>query len=94
MTREELAQKIYWRKAIWLVGIINPMFMLPQLLQLWTTRVTDGLSVITLILLFLVQAGFSTHGFFLRDKPLLISNGIAATVTFLVLVSTIIFRLS
>lgn len=93
MTREEFSEKIHWRQIIWLIGIINPMFMIPQLVQVVTTQVTDGISVLTLVLLFLVQAGFSSHGFFLRDKPLFISNGIAASVTFLVLVFTLIFRL-
>ena len=92
MTREQVAEKIRWGKIIWLVGVVNPAFMLPQLWQIWATRLTEGISIPTLVILFLVQAGFSAHGYFLRSSALLISNLAAASVTFITATSIIFLR--
>ncbi len=81
MTREELAHKIRWPVIIWLVGIINPLWMLPQVWLIWTTHQTDGVSLTSLGIVFFIQLGFSLHGFFIRDNPLMMSNGAAAVIT-------------
>lgn len=89
MKREEVAKKIHWTKIIWLVSIINPLMTLPQLIQLWVTRETAGLSLAFLLILLFVQAGFSTHGFFVRDRFIMISNGIAASMTLITIFSAL-----
>ena len=92
MKREEFAQKIYWKKIIWAVSIVNPLMILPQLLQLWQTHQTAGLSVGFLVILVLIQYGFSLHGFFTRDRFIMGSNGLAGTMSLLTLLSTLYFR--
>jgi len=92
MTREQFAKKIYWTKIIWAVSIINPLMTLPQFLQIWQTHQTVGLSLVFLLILFFVQAGFSSHGFFTKDRFIMISNGLAATMTFLTILSALYFR--
>jgi uncharacterized protein with PQ loop repeat len=89
VSRDEVAQKIHWTKIIWLVSIINPLMTLPQLIQLWATQETAGLSLLFLIILLFVQSGFSLHGFFTRDRFIMISNGIAATMTVLTIASAV-----
>lgn len=89
MTREETAKKIHWPKIIWIVSIINPLMTLPQLVQLWVTQETAGLSFGFLFILLFVQCGFSTHGFFMRDRFIMISNGIAAGMTLLTILSAL-----
>jgi len=92
MKREELANKIHWTKIIWLVSIINPLMTLPQLIQLWATQQTAGLSLIFLLILLFVQGGFSLHGFFMRDRFIMVSNGVAATMTLLTILSALYFQ--
>ena len=92
MTREQIAEKIHWGKIIWLIGVVNPAFMLPQLWQIWATRLTEGISISTLVILFFIQAGFSAHEYFLRSSPLLISNFLAAGVTLVTAASIIFLR--
>lgn len=89
MTREEAAKKIHWPKIIWVVSIINPLMTLPQLVQLWITQEAAGLSFGFLFILLFVQGGFSTHGFFMRDRFIMISNGIAAGMTLLTILSAL-----
>jgi uncharacterized protein with PQ loop repeat len=92
MNREAVAKKIHWTKIIWLVSIVNPLMTLPQLVQLWATRETAGLSLIFLFILLFVQGGFSLHGFFTRDRFIMISNGIAAGMTILTILSALYFQ--
>lgn len=92
MTREEFAKKIHWSKIIWAISIINPLMTLPQLIQIWQTHQTAGISMIFLFILFIVQGGFSLHGFFTRDRFIMGSNGIAAAMTLLTILSVVYFR--
>lgn len=92
MKREQVAKKIYWSRIIWIISIINPLMTLPQFLQIWQTHQTAGLSLVFLSILFLVQAGFSLHGFFTKDKFIMGSNGLAAAMTLLTILSTLYFR--
>jgi len=92
MTREQIAKKIYWTKIIWAVSIVNPLMTLPQFLQIWQTHQTAGLSLIFLLILLFVQVGFSSHGFFTKDRFIMISNGLAAVLTFLTILSALYFR--
>lgn len=93
MPREDFAKRIHWKFIIWLLGITNPFVMVPQLSVLLTSGRTEGVSILTLVILMCLQAGFSAHGFFLRDRPLMFSNGSAALVTLLTAMVTIYFRM-
>jgi uncharacterized protein with PQ loop repeat len=93
MTREEVAEKIRWKKIIWFVGVLNPFFMAPQLRDIWATGVTDGISILTLIILFSLQVGFSIHGFFIRDGTIMKSGIASSTVTLITIMSVLYFRL-
>lgn len=92
MSREGFAKKIHWTRLIWIISVVNPLMTFPQLVQIWQTQETAGLSLPFLSILFFVQAGFSTHGFFTRDKFIMGSNGLAAAMTLLTIGSTLYFR--
>lgn len=92
MNREAVAQKIRWPVIIWIVSIINPFMTAPQLIELWRTGQTAGLSLGFLGILLFVQGGFSLHGFFKRDKFIMGSNGLAAAMTLLTILSALYFR--
>ena len=92
MTREELASAIHWPLVIWLVSIINPLMTVPQLWSVWATRETAGLSMGFLSILLFVQLGFSIHGYFTRDRFIMGSNGLAATMTLITMASALYLR--
>lgn len=92
MTREQVAKKIHWSKIIWAVSIVNPLMILPQFLQIWQTHQTAGISIDFLVILVVIQYGFSFHGFFTRDRFIMISNGIAASMSLITLLSTLYVR--
>ncbi len=90
--REDIAKKIHWTWIIWVVSIVNPLMIIPQLWQVWHTGETAGLSLIFLAILLFIQSGFSLHGFFTRDRFIMGSNGLAATMTLITILSTVYFR--
>lgn len=92
MDREELAEKIHWKAVIKFLGVVNGVFMLPQALSLFITREHEGISLITLFILIVIQIGFALHGFFLYDKTLIWSNTVAGTLSATVFILTFYFR--
>ena len=90
--RENIAQKLHWTSIIWFVSIVNPLMTVPQLWKIWQTHETAGISLVFLWVLFFVQSGFSLHGFFTRDRFIMSSNGLAAIMTLLTILSTFYFR--
>ena len=92
MTRENLAVLIRWPKIIWLVGIVNPFIMVPQIYQIWATREVAGISLVMLGIITFVQAGFACHGFFIRDKFVMVSNTAAAIMSIVTAVSVLLLQ--
>jgi len=90
--REDIARKIHWTYIIWVVSVINPFMTLPQLLKIWQTHQTLGISLLFLSILLFVQSGFSLHGFFARDSFIMSSNGLAAFMTLLTILSVFYFN--
>jgi uncharacterized protein with PQ loop repeat len=66
--------------------------MLPQLFKIWETRDTEAISTLTLWVLILIQGGFSLHGYFIRDAPLMLTNALASGTTVSVILSTFYMR--
>lgn len=92
MTREEFAQRIHWPKVFAFFGIVNPLFMVPQLLSIVTTGTTAGVSLSMLTILAFVQAAVVGEGFFNRRTTLMVSNAAATTVTILTALAVLYFR--
>lgn len=92
MNREEFAKRIYWARIIWIAGIINPSMMLPQLYQLWSTGIAQGISLGTLGIIIFIQGAFSVHGFFIRDRLVMISNGLACIMSALTAIVVFFLR--
>lgn len=87
MSRDDIRKVVRWDKIVTIISIINPLVAIPQIVKLWQTGDAAGVSTLFLSLVFLVQAGFSLHGYFLRDRFLFISNGLAALMTVAAIVS-------
>ena len=92
MTREAIAQLIFWHQIVWWVGMLNPLMILPQLWRIWETRRTKDISMSFMFVLVFLQAMFSVHGFFIRDPIVMWSNGLAAGSTVVVIISVFYLR--
>lgn len=92
MDRETIARRIYWSRMVWVAGVLNPCMMLPQLYALYSTGLTSGISLPTLGILIFLQGVFSVHGFFIRDRLVTISNGLACLMTVLTTIMVLYLR--
>ena len=92
MSRERFAELIRWPAIIWFIGLVNPTMMIPQLYSLWTTGLTAGLAMGTIILIAVLQGAFSAHGFFIRDRLVMWSNGLACIMSVITVLSVLYFR--
>ena len=86
ITREEVAKKIHWNVIVWMiVGPVNMGAMFPQLYQIITTQNVIGVSLEMFVIFFFLQLAFSLQGFFRRDNMLMISMGVCAIVTTIII---------
>ncbi len=92
MTRDEFAKKFHWEKIIFLIGIVNALAVVPQLIQILKTQETKGLSIEMLFVFLFVQIGFTTHGYIMRDKALLYCIGLSAVINTATIASALYFR--
>ncbi|MCY4360611.1 MAG: hypothetical protein OXE42_00290 [Gammaproteobacteria bacterium] len=81
MTRDEFAEQIHWPFIIWTMGIINVGAMLPQLVRLIQTQVTEGLAIQMFIIYAAVQAAFAVEGYFKRSTVLMICMTLSAIIS-------------
>lgn len=92
MTRDELARRIRWPRIIWAAGIVNVTAMLPQLVKIVETRDVHNLSVSMFGLYFGVQVAFALHGFFNRDRMLMVCLGVSALVSATIITLILVLR--
>ena len=92
MSRDDVAKSIHWNKIIWFVGLLSPTFMLPQAYTIWETRNVSGISLDSLLILLFIQIGFTGHGYFQRDRLLLVSSSLGAVVNIFVIASVSYLR--
>ena len=92
MTREEFAEKIGWSKIIWLAGISNGLSMLPQLLDILSTKKVAGVSLLMFCIFFTIQMCFAIEGFFKRSSALMYSMLWSMLVSVTIICSVLYYR--
>jgi len=78
--------------VMYAVGIIAPFFILPQALQIFTSKSTAGVSLPTWFLMGIVALLWCIYGIVHKEKPLIISNGLLFLFNFLVVIAVLINR--
>jgi uncharacterized protein with PQ loop repeat len=66
--------KEFLNKAIYFIGIVGPVLVLPQLLKIWTTKDASGLSLITWTLWIFVDSIWIMYGFVHKILPIVFSH--------------------
>lgn len=74
------------------IGLIGPLSLLPQVLSVWSTRDTSGISLLSWSLLAGVAFVWVLYGIYRRSKALIISNALLAVFDVLVVVGVLMFR--
>jgi len=74
------------------VGIITPLVLIPQILQVWVYGNVDGVSVLTWLLFGFINAMWVFYGVAHQAKAVIISSVIMSILNFSVAIGALIFR--
>ena len=92
MTREAFAEYIHWNWYIGFIGFVNIVSLVPQIRQTIRTRKVNEISLMTFVIIFVIQVSFAIEGFFRNSPTILWSNGIAACTNTLLISLVLYFR--
>jgi uncharacterized protein with PQ loop repeat len=84
--------KRWFDRFMYAIGVVAPLALLPQVIQLYFYRSAAGLSPLTWILLGIINAMWATYGALHRENPILIANAGMATLDFVIVVGIFLFR--
>ncbi len=73
-------------------AFFGTILMLPQAIKTYRTRHVADISLVMLIVYIINCILWGIYGYFLQSGPMLICNGIALTIGFLMLIMKISFR--
>ena len=66
--------KRYFDGLMYIVGSLAPLALLPQVVHLYVHKDSAGLSIITWIMLAVINSLWATYGLLHREKPIFIAN--------------------
>lgn len=93
MTREEFAKKIHWSVIVWVVSLLNPLAMIPQVITVMFSSSTEGLSLMTTALYCLIQVALTIEGFFTRNVMLMFCFGSSTVISVAVILYVLYLRM-
>lgn len=70
--------------GMYVVGILGPIMTIPQAVQVWTTPHVQGLSLLTWSMYSVIAAAWCGYGYFHKEKPLYITNGLVALLDIII----------
>jgi uncharacterized protein with PQ loop repeat len=73
------------------VGIVAPVALLPQILQIYTTKNSAGISMLTWLLLALINALWAFYGVVHKDKPIFFANALIAIFDFIIVAGILMY---
>lgn len=73
------------------VGIFAPLALVPQILQIYTTKNGDGLSLPTWLLFVLINMLWATYGAVHKDKHILIANVLMGLSNSVIVVGVLLY---
>ncbi|MBM3271682.1 PQ-loop repeat-containing protein [Candidatus Kaiserbacteria bacterium] len=73
------------------IALMSPMVLVPQVVQLYTTQSTDGLSLYTWSLLTVINILWTTYSIVHREWPMLISSSLMGFLDIVIVVGILLF---
>jgi len=79
-------------RAMYFVAVITPLVLLPQVLQVFTTKDAGGLSLQTWFLLGCINILWMLYGLVHREPPIYIANFLVGILNFAVVYGIFLYR--
>ena len=74
------------------VALVAPLALLPQIIQIYSTKSGAGVSIVTWVLLMCVNVLWFIYGAVHKDKHLLIANGLLFLFDMTIVVGLVLYR--
>jgi uncharacterized protein with PQ loop repeat len=82
----------YIDSAMSVIAIVSPLTIIPQIIQIYSTKDVDGISLITWIFSVITSVIWVVYGFHHKDKPIIFNSIMGAFFCFLIALGIIIYR--
>ncbi len=79
-------------KLIYLIAIAAPLMTIPQLLEVWTQRKTQGVSLLTWGAYAAVSFLWVVYGLFHKEKPIILTNLLLFLLDFSIVLGVLLYR--
>ncbi len=89
--KEAAERRLLFDKVMYLVGLFAPLMTVPQIYKIWVYQDAGGVSALSWGGYMLGSIFWFVYGIIHKEKPLIICNGVAAFLQFLVVVGTLFF---
>ncbi len=78
-------------KVIYVVAILGPAAVLPQLMKIWLGKVVDGVAIETWIMAFVISLFWLSYGLVHKEKPIIIAQFLYIILHIVVISGIIIY---
>lgn len=83
---------VFLDKLTFVVGIIGPFTVLPQIYSIYSTHVATGVSLTTWLLIFIVTLPWILYGLAHKDKSIIVSFTLWEVVNMMVVIGVLLYR--
>ena len=92
---EPFPAKGVWKRLfdylMYVVGIFAPLALVPQILQIYTTKSAEGVSLLTWLLFTLLNTLWTTYGAIHKDKHIFIASGLMILFDLVVVIGILVY---
>ncbi len=89
--KEAAQRRKFFDKIMYIVGLFAPLMTMPQILKIWWYQDANGVSALSWAGYALGSTFWFIYGVLHKEKPLIICNGAAALLQFVVVLGTLLF---
>lgn len=78
-------------KVMYVIGLFAPLMTVPQITKIWYSHDADGVSALSWAGYAFGSTFWFVYGLLHKEKPIIICNGVAAFLQFMVVIGTLMF---
>jgi MtN3 and saliva related transmembrane protein len=78
--------------AVYVFGILTPLFTIPQVTKIWLTQNADGVSLLSWIVYSLAAVVWVIYGILHKEKPLVMMYSALIVLDLLIVIGVLIYR--
>lgn len=83
--------KNFMDRYIFVVAVIGPLMILPQMLKIWLNKDATSISLITWLGLCIISSSWIIYGLLHKDKPIIVTNFLFFSVQILIVIGTLLY---